>query len=1133
MRLSDSDIIRSMGKSYFDRGLAYHRSGKVTSINRTGANSFKASVQGSERKPYTQTCSIVTDKNGRASIQGECTCPIGFNCKHVAAAVLTAKARDLLHDAPPRPDGANLKRTTAASNETITMDPAIADWLNALEKASRTLRTDYDSDIGQRLYYIFDQETIRRPATTIAVPVLRFLSVRILKDGSFSTTVSEVDPKTCTSTNPPKYLLDIDLAILKLVYGASPYPARKGSTALCTTTGAEILEKILSTGRARWQSLDGPVLKTGEARSGAIDWQPTANGRLKPHVRLQKEPKQALCLTAQPPLYIDALTGEAGAIDTGLSSKLVWELLNAPSIAIEQVPLVKAHLGAKSGILASLAPPTLQETRIIREKPVPILRLRGDQVVDPEWLEGIRTSFYHGNLPKITVGRADVSFAYGAHDIGTNETGNSLIRFDDQTPVEIRRDRKAEKARLKQLAEYDFEVFPALYALSGPEQKQALGLGSLSDWCRFLCADLDTLRNDGWRIEIAPDFPIELMRSNGDFVTQITESNGIDWFELDIGVLIDGERIDLIDILVNTIQNYQHFIADLTRLSEEDAVIHLRLDERRFLSLPAARLKPYVETLAQLLSGLTGKPASGKLRFSALDASTLAKLESEASKDGAIWQGGDKVRALGARLREQGTIQDVTLPASFNATLRPYQMRGVAWMDFLRSAGLGGILADDMGLGKTIQTLALLALEKAGDRLSSPALVIAPTSLMVNWQREAERFAPDLRVLVLHGNNRKEMFDQIDEADLVLTTYPLIARDHEVLREREWQFLILDEAQTIKNPNAATTKLIHAMTARHRFCLTGTPLENHLGELWSLFHFIAPGFLGDSKTFSKQWRAPIEKHGDRTAAERLSKRVRPFMLRRRKDEVASDLPAKTEIIERIDMDRQQREIYESIRLAMHEKVYQALADKGMARSKIIILDALLKLRQVACDPRLLKLSGKSAEKAGSAKLDRLMDMLEELLAEGRRILLFSQFTSMLDLIRARLDKQGTAYCLLTGETKDRASQVKTFQDGKIPLFLISLKAGGTGLNLTAADTVILYDPWWNPAVENQAIDRAHRIGQDKPVFVHKLVMTGTIEEKIEALKSRKAELAASLFDPEGQPAEAMTEDDLKLLFEAG
>ncbi len=485
---------------------------------------------------------------------------------------------------------------------------------------------------------------------------------------------------------------------------------------------------------------------------------------------------------------------------------------------------------------------------------------------------------------------------------------------------------------------------------------------------------------------------------------------------------------------------------------------------------------------------------------------------------------------LGRQLREHGGIPPCPVPSGFGAVLRSYQEHGLAWLQFLRAAGLGGVLADDMGLGKTVQALAHLAVEQAQGRIDLPSLVICPTSLVANWLAEATRFAPSLRCLVLHGPDRAGRFAAIGDHDLVVTTYPLLARDHAVLAAQDWHVVMLDEAQTIKNPLATTSKLARTLRARQRLCLSGTPLENHLGELWSLFDFLLPGFLGDRKQFGWRYRGPIEKAGNIERQAMLAQRVAPFLLRRTKEQVAADLPPKTEIAETVEMGDGQRAIYEGIRLAMHAKVRAAIAKRGLAGSGIIILDALLKLRQACCDPRLLKLATAKAAKANSAKLERLLELLPQMLEEGRRVLLFSQFTSMLALIEGELTRLALPYVLLTGDTRDRVVPIRRFQSGEVPLFLISLKAGGVGLNLTAADTVIHYDPWWNPAVENQATDRAHRIGQDKPVFVHRLITAGTIEEKMETLKARKQALADGILEASAGATLALTENDLDMLF---
>jgi SNF2 family DNA or RNA helicase len=344
-----------------------------------------------------------------------------------------------------------------------------------------------------------------------------------------------------------------------------------------------------------------------------------------------------------------------------------------------------------------------------------------------------------------------------------------------------------------------------------------------------------------------------------------------------------------------------------------------------------------------------------------------------------------------------------------------------------------------------------------------------------------------------------------------LTSYALLRRDGDLLQGLDLDYVILDEAQHIKNPKSQSAQLVRALAARHRLCLTGTPMENHLGELWAQLDFLLPGFLGDPQDFARRYRSPIEKEGDAEKLERLNRRIAPFMLRRTKDRVAAELPAKSELVRTVPIEGRQAALYESIRLTMEKRVRDAIAKKGLARSHITILDALLKLRQVCCDPRLLPAGTKGAEGAGSAKLAMLMDLLPEMLDEGRRVLLFSQFTTMLGLIEVELRRLGIRYTKLTGQTRKREEAIEAFRGGDVELFLISLKAGGVGLNLPEADTVIHYDPWWNPAVESQATDRAHRIGQDKPVFVYKLITEGTVEEKILALQERKRKLADGVY----------------------
>jgi SNF2 family DNA or RNA helicase len=505
------------------------------------------------------------------------------------------------------------------------------------------------------------------------------------------------------------------------------------------------------------------------------------------------------------------------------------------------------------------------------------------------------------------------------------------------------------------------------------------------------------------------------------------------------------------------------------------------------------------------------------------------------------WENAAAIRDYACKLQGGRTPPRVAPPPAFTAALRPYQQQGLDWLQDLRASGMAGLLADDMGLGKTAQTLAHIAVEHAAGRLDRPALVVVPTSLVVNWTTEAAKFTPNLQLVVWHGLDRHERREEVGGADLVVTTYTVVARDIEILRALAWHIVVLDESQAIKNPAAKWSHAVRQLNARHHLCLSGTPLENNLDEIWSQFAFLMPGLLGDRRGFARRFRTPIEKNGDDARRLLLARRLKPFLLRRTKGEVEADLPAKTEIVQRIVLEGDQRDLYETIRLTMHERVRREIATHSLERTQIIVLDALLKLRQVCCDPRLINLAAmrkalsgsrgeaEAAPAVTSGKLAALMQMLRELASEGRRVLVFSQFTSMLDLIKPELATAEIDYVELTGATRDRANPISRFQSGAVPVFLISLKAGGRGLNLTAADTVIHYDPWWSPAVEHQATDRAHRIGQTKPVFVYKLIAADTVEERIIELQDKKGRLAAATLDA-GAAVGSLTAEDLDYLF---
>ncbi|MFZ6780271.1 DEAD/DEAH box helicase [Undibacterium sp. Ji83W] len=607
---------------------------------------------------------------------------------------------------------------------------------------------------------------------------------------------------------------------------------------------------------------------------------------------------------------------------------------------------------------------------------------------------------------------------------------------------------------------------------------------------------------------------------------------------LSLGIEIEGEVLDLVPMLAHLLQRDARWLnARQIRLIDDMAVIQLRAPGGKRIDAMAAPLKAIVIHMLDLLTdrpqmeGPVPLSAWDSYRLEALRVSLLDSQPARAGEHGGWQLQGDMgLRSLAQRLKKVGSPRAVAVPDGLGVTLRPYQLHGVAWLQYLREQHLAGILADDMGLGKTAQVLAHLLIEKQEGRMDIPALIVLPTSLIFNWQAEARRMAPALHVLTLQGPERADLFADIRQADVVLTTYPLLWRDLDVLKAQEFHLLILDEAQTVKNAASRSADAARQIQARHRLCMTGTPLENNLGELWAQFDFLMPGFLGDMRSFSRLWRKPIEVNGETLRAQLLAQRVRPFILRRRKDEVATELPTRTEVIKRLRLQGKQRELYESVRVAADEQVRRILQRKGFDGAQITILDALLKLRQVCCDPALLKDQNLPPEME-RAKLEMLSDMLPALVAEGRRILVFSQFTEMLELIATALTELDLAYLMLTGKTAtaSRGAVVAQFQDRQVPIMLISLKAGGVGLNLTAADTIIHMDPWWNPAVEEQANARAHRIGQEQAVFIYKLLVEGSIEERILGLQARKAALAEGVLGSDTAFASKFSAEDLQAL----
>ena len=701
--------------------------------------------------------------------------------------------------------------------------------------------------------------------------------------------------------------------------------------------------------------------------------------------------------------------------------------------------------------------------------------------------------------------------------VGEDEVRTAMLRLDFEVAGKRTRRGPSEAGRvLESLGAVELDQLEDCAVAPGTIVDYVIPGGDVHFMCAFTAYAVPQLRNLGWTIEIDRAYPWQVIASDAPLYASAQPEG--DWFALELGVEIDGHRVDLLPALLEFLDG-----GDLEQLARSGRrCVAVRVADNRFLTVPRARLVLIAKVLVELYRG-NGRGRRARMHEIPLVAELCAAIH-----DGdrpMRWVGDAKLRdrAYAIALGPRKTL--VAPPLELRAELRPYQSEGVSWLQHLRAHDAGGVLADDMGLGKTLQTIAHVLTEKQAGRLDRPAMIVTLTSLVGNWHRELAKFAPSLRAISYHGPHRKERLGELASHDVIITTYPLVARDRDELAEIPLHLLVLDEAHAIKTHDTLAADAVRALDTRHRVCLSGTPIENHLGELWSLFDFLMPGLLGERERFTQEMRIPIEQQGDKIRLEALRERVRPYILRRTKDLVAPELPAKTMLVRAIELSGAQRELYESIRVAAHAEVRSQIKQRGMAGSQIAILDALLKLRQVCCDPRLVSYDA-ARDVQGSAKLDVLLEMIQSGLADGRRILVFSQFARMLQLVSEGLLARGIGHVTLTGGTPDRQKPIDAFQQGRADVFLISLKAGGAGLNLVGADTVIHYDPWWNPAAQAQATDRAHRIGQTKPVFVFDLIAAGSVEERMLGLQKRKRAIADSILGPSPEAAPALNERDL-------
>ena len=1088
------------------RGRDYARRGLVVSVDVLADDALAAQVSNGRGTTYRQRIVL-----GDGWLDGQCSCPVGHNCKHVAAVMMTWAAKQHARPGFAAPVQGWLRRIKDSA--TPTQHPEV-------------LPEDYPENVKDRLLYVLAPHSaqvridickgrINAAGTGLNKSIRRYDAAHALR-----------------GTGPAKFIRPVDLALLSALAQARLWDAGYGYGLpdLLRPRGQDAIALILrlcETGRFLHDTAPGAQLTWSEERPAPrLTWRMAADGRQR--LGFADGAARPLHLRGLDgaTLWVDTARGQIGALAEAVDADALQLVEASPEVAADEVDALGAALPESLAGLDLPRPRSIRQTRRVAKQRTARLTLGRETAHD-----GPRYFSSAVQLPTLIL-----RFLYDGQEVAEGDADPRMVH--DGEVVTLIRDPRWEAACATRLMEAgalpveELEVhWPGERMMEcdfvfadGEMNLHTLEMSDARAALDFAFRVVPQLRRDGWDVVETSKWPYRLSEEPAELmVTTRAEAGeafkGNDWFSLGFQAEIGGKAVDVVPLVAAFLEQIREDwdeVPDVETLTQRLAERPVYLDRGK-----AGHVALDLSPLAPLLHLFLSHHAElGALHPSDADAARLA--EEALAGSGIRFADKAGILPLARSLRALAEARDFAPPAGLTAQLRDYQAFGAAWMGSLLEAGFGGVLADDMGLGKTVQTLALLqARREAG--APGPALLIVPTSLLHGWQTQAAQFTPDLRLVILHGTGRAALRDAASQADLVVTTYPLLARDRDWLAAQDWQLVILDEAQTLKNPASQMAKTLREIPAHGRLALTGTPLENSLQDIWTLIDWVNPGLLGDRKRFQTLFRTPIEKHGDATAQARLNRRLRPFLLRRTKEEVAAELPPKTEILERVDLPKPQQALYETVRSAMDARVREAIAKRGAAAARITVLDALLKLRQVCCDPALVKTEA-ARSVTDSAKRARLRELLAELVAEGRRVLVFSQFVEMLRLIEADLAEAGIPSLSLTGQTKNRAEVLDAFAQGDAPVFLLSLKAGGLGLTLTEADTVILYDPWWNPAVERQAMDRTHRIGQDKPVFVHRLVAAGTVEEKILEMQARKQALADALFDGEGGAADTLLDE---------
>jgi hypothetical protein len=1021
-----------------------------------------------------------------------CTCPFFQDndqpCKHIWATLLEADHQGTLDTAARRIETAHSGPRLHASGNGVsqaiaTLAPGTKRrslWQSQLEKIRDNvqrntrltppeLETEWPED--RRILYAIDVE--RSARSLGGGVVVRLFTQKFTKAGKWG------EPKRFGFTVPQWLGVpdEIDRAIGQMLVGSSRgffLSSNDPTIELAEWAHATVLRKIVESGRChlcKQDTLIGEPIRWDDGPPYNFQIEVRADERSSGHRLLATISRGE---EAIPVGEVSALIAHGWVVFADRIARLehfdAWNLLGElrqqeemviPSNDTEEL-LRELFTLPK---LPALKLPESLGIKTLDELPLPELRVLAPQ----------KSSHMQPGALQV-----EALMNYGGQSIALDDARVTL--FDTTTRMLIRRDRDEEARRWKQLVSAGVRI-----DTSWGRERQMTVLSA-----ERLATAVMELIGLGWNVEA--DGKAYRTASNID----VAVKSGIDWFDLEVNVDFGGKAKASLPKLLRALQKGQRSV---------------QLDDGTIGLLPEDWLAKYA-----MLAGLGTAQESGELRF---DKSQVGFLDAMiASLPTARFD--DTYAAARAELASFGGVGLSEPVDSFRGELREYQKEGLGWLHFLRKFRFGGCLADDMGLGKTVQVLALLEARRREG--CGASLVVVPRSLIFNWQSEAAKFSPGLRVLDYSGVARDKNVDSFRDYDLVLTTYGTLRRDVGMLRDFSFDYLILDESQAIKNSATASAKSVRLLRGNHRLAMSGTPIENHLGELWSLFEFLNPGMLGGASVFRNLSGG---QNATPEGRQLIAKAVRPFILRRTKGQVAKELPDRVEQTIMCELDEVQRRMYEELREHYRTSLLQRVDEVGLGQSKIQVLEALLRLRQAACHPALFD---PTLTDAPSAKLDALMEQLSSIYEEGHKALVFSQFTSFLALAKKQLDARGIPYEYLDGQTVDRQKCVERFQnDPECRLFLISLKAGGVGLNLTAAEYVFLLDPWWNPAVEAQAIDRAHRIGQQKTVFAYRLIAKDTVEEKVLTLQSSKRELADAIINQDNSVIGALTADDLKLL----